>query len=165
MAAAARQPVRLRPMGPDDIDHLAALFDRLSPRSRYLRYFASVPALPKGLLRQLASIDHCHHEAIGAFEGGALVGAAHYVRSRDDPAEADISVEVADSHQRRGVGARLVEELSRRARVRHITRFTAVALSENGAVLALLRRLGWPVVFGRSGPELLITVTLPAAAA
>lgn len=161
-AQRARSPVRLRPLGPDDLDHLAELFGRLSPRSRYLRYLAPVPVLPQGQLRQLASIDHRHHEAVGAFQAGSLVGAAHFVRSRHDPAQADISVEVADSHQRRGVGTRLVRELSRRAREQGITRFTAVALGGNHAVLALLRGLGWPVAVGFAGPEVDIEVTLPA---
>jgi RimJ/RimL family protein N-acetyltransferase len=156
-----RARVRLRPLGPADIDHLSALFDRLSPRSRHLRYLSPVPTLPEHQLRQLADIDHRHHEAIGAFQAGILVGAAHYVRSRDDPAQADISIEVADSHQRRGLGTRLVRELARRARQRGITRFTAVALSGNTAVPALLRRLGWPVAAGFAGPELDIVITLP----
>jgi RimJ/RimL family protein N-acetyltransferase len=161
-ARTQRARVRLRPLERTDAAHLAALFERLSPGSRYLRYLSPVPALPASHLRTLAAIDHDRHEAVGAFEAGVLVGVAHYVRDRADPDRADVSVEVADSHHRRGLGTRLVRDLARRARRHGVGRFTASVLSANTAVLALIRGLGWPLVAERAGATLEIELRSPA---
>jgi GNAT superfamily N-acetyltransferase len=160
------RPLRLtiRALNATDVDHLRALFERLSPRSRWLRYLAPVRSLTTSALRRLASIDHEVHEALGAFDEGELVGVAHYFRNRENPALAEISVEVADSHQRRGIGPRLLNELARLARERGICEFTATALRENAGVLAMVHNSAWPYVVRPSGSELDIVLTLPAAA-
>ena len=83
-------PLRLtiRALEPADVDHLRALFERLSPRSRWLRYLAPVRSLTTSALRRLASIDHEVHEALGAFDEGELVGVAHYFRDAREPGSA-----------------------------------------------------------------------------
>jgi GNAT superfamily N-acetyltransferase len=153
-----------RVLEPSDIGRLRALFDRLSPRSRHLRYLAPVRSQSESMLRRLADIDHEWHEALGAFDEGALVGVAHYFRDRADRVRAEISVEVADSHQRRGIGPRLLHELALLARGRGITEFNATALRENSGVLSLIHRLDWPSVVRPDGPELAIALTLPTGA-
>lgn len=152
--------VLIRSLEPEDAHHLAALFSRLSPESRYLRYFAPMPVLSDRLLRYLAAVDHVDHEAVGAFVDGELVGVAHSFRLREDPTRADISVEVADEHQRSGVGGLLLGALAERAVRDGITRFTALTLSENHAVLSLLRHSAWPVERHLVGSELAVELVL-----
>ena len=101
------------------------------------------------------------HLAVGAFDGDVLVGAAQYFRSSKYPDQAEIAVEVADSHQRRGVGAQLVHELSLLAADDGITHFTATVLAENRAVLGLMRHSGWRILTTQDGPYVDVVVTLP----
>ena len=156
-------PAAIRVLDPSDRGHLAALFERLSARSRYLRYLAPVHSLPERNLRRLASIDHERHEAVGAFEAGALVGVAHYFRDADRPTQAEIAVEVADGHQQRGIGSSLLRELARLAQERGIRQFVATALQENRAVLQLLHRGDWPADVCPEGSELNIVLNLTPA--
>ena len=151
----------VRTLEPADAEHLRALFGRLSPRSRWLRYLAPLRTLSEPALRRLAAIDHERHEALGAFDEGELVAVAHYFRDPQDPTQAEISVEVADSHQRRGIGPRLLNELAVTARQRGITAFSATALRENVGVLAMVHSSDWPSVVRPSGPEIDIALTLP----
>ena len=151
----------IRALEPADAEHLRALFGRLSAQSRWLRYLAPLRKLSEPALRRLASVDHDSHEALGAFEDGELVGVAHYFRERAEPTHAEISVEVADSHQRRGIGPRLLNELAVLARQRGITAFKATALRENRGVLAMVHNSDWPKVVTPVGPELDIALTLP----
>jgi GNAT superfamily N-acetyltransferase len=156
--------VCLRVLEPADIGQIRGLFERLSLRSRQLRFLAPVRTLSEQWLRTLASIDHVNHEALGAFDDGLLIGSAHYVREPADPLRAEISVEVADSHQRRGIGPRLLNDLALLARSRGIAQFYATALRENAGVVAMLRSSAWPSEVSQAGSELEIALTLPHGA-
>jgi GNAT superfamily N-acetyltransferase len=160
-AAGRAASVSVRALEPADVEHLRALFGRLSAQSRWLRYLAPLRKLSEPALRRLASVDHDSHEALGAFEDGELVAVAHYFRDGREPAQAEISVEVADSHQRRGIGPRLLNELAVLARQRGITAFKATALRENRGVLAMVHNSDWPKVVTSAGSELDIALTLP----
>ena len=59
-------PVRLRLLRRADREKLVAAFDRLSPESRYRRFFTAMPRLPEKLLHRLFDIDGWNHVAIGA---------------------------------------------------------------------------------------------------
>ena len=156
----------IRVLDSTDSPHVRDLFGRLSFRSRYFRYRAPIRSLSEQCVHELSSIDHETHEAVGAFDDGALVGAAHYFRSADDPTHAEISVEVADAHQRRGVGSRLVDELTRLARAQGITHFTANVLRENAPAMRLLDNAGPAVDLTDIGPVVHATIdTSPSQAA
>ncbi|HEX4427847.1 MAG TPA: GNAT family N-acetyltransferase [Frankiaceae bacterium] len=166
----AAEPTRMgdrlciRAMEPADVGHLRSLSGRLSMRSRQLRYLAPVRSVSEATLRVLAAVDHENHEALGAFDEGELIAVAHYFRDANAAGRAEISVEVADSHQRRGIGQRLMNDLARLARERGITEFIATASLENHGVLAMVHNSPWPSQVRRSGPELDIAVTLPDTA-
>jgi len=53
-------------LGPADREKLLAAFDRVSPESRYRRFFTVTPRLPEKLLRRLLDTDGWNHFAIGA---------------------------------------------------------------------------------------------------
>ncbi len=152
----------LRALTAHDLEHMVALFERLSPRSRYLRYLAPIQNLSRHFLKALADIDHHDRDVVGAFASDALIGMARYVRYERGSTWAEVSVEVADDFQRRGVGERLVRELALRARERGIEQLTASGLRENHRVLSLLRRLEWPAEIQFDGPEFNATICLAA---
>jgi len=115
--------------------------------------------------RLAAAARRSRLEAVGAFEGRRLVGAAHYFQLRDTPTRAEIAAEVADRYQRRGIGSTLLHELAKLARARGFTHFGSTVLLENTPALGLLRASGWSNVWSQDGPEVAITTTLPDAVA
>ena len=143
-ARRANLEVDIRVLGPSDADHIAHLFDRLSARSRFLRFMSPIRTLSAEVLHNLSHIDHQNHEAVGAFNNGVLVGAAHYFRSADEPEHAEVAAEVSDRYQRRGIGTCLLRELAAIAHRRGITQLHADLVGDNTAALALLRKSGWP---------------------
>jgi GNAT superfamily N-acetyltransferase len=132
----------IRPISPEDKAALAAAFDRLSPESRYRRFFAPLERLSARDLAYLTEVDHHDHEAMVALEPGGeqIVGVARYVRD-EDPAEAEVAVVVADPWQSLGVGSALLERLVERAREEDIRQFIAIVLSDNAEALEMFRNL------------------------
>jgi hypothetical protein len=81
--------VRVREQTDGDRALLAALFEGLTPRSRYLRFMAGVPApLPARLLDILAAADGRRHVGVIAVHRGRAVGAARYICAADGAREA-----------------------------------------------------------------------------
>ena len=136
--------VRLRFLRPDDRDVLLAGFNRMSPESRYLRFFTPMPRLPEAVLQRLLNTDGWNHVAIGAEpatdHGGPAegLGVARFNRLPDAPDMAEAAVAVVDHMQRRGLGTLLLSTLAAAARERGITRFRTEVLRTNEAVKALL---------------------------
>ncbi len=128
----------IRPVRPDDKRLLAEGFERLSPESRYRRFFRPLERLSERDLAYLTEIDHTDHEALAAIDpqSGELVGIARYVRGAD-PGLAEVSVVVGDPWQRRGVATALLERLVERARAAQITHFVALVLDENVEAIRL----------------------------
>jgi GNAT superfamily N-acetyltransferase len=135
--------IELRPIEPTDKEGLASSFERLSPESRYRRFFAPLTRLSGTDLRYLTEVDHHDHEAIIALDPGSgqIVGVARFVRT-DDPAAAEVAVTVLDDWQGRGVATTVLERLVARAREEGIERFLALVLAENADALELFRHLG-----------------------
>jgi nucleotide-binding universal stress UspA family protein/RimJ/RimL family protein N-acetyltransferase len=158
--------VQIRPLGPGDRDALAAGFERLSPESRYLRFFGPVPRLTEAQLRYLTDVDHHDHEALIAVDPdtGDGVGVARFVRT--DARVAEPAIAVIDDWQGRGVGGVLLDQLADRAREEGIATFAAPVLAHNEAAIAALRRLGETRV-ERQGHEIELHIELgdPRAAA
>jgi RimJ/RimL family protein N-acetyltransferase len=132
----------LRPLRSDDKRRVAQAFERLSPETRYRRFFAPLQQLSDQDLRYLTEVDHHDHEAIAAVnpENGAIVGVARYVRS-DDPSEAEVAVVVGDPWQGHGVGTALLQRLVGRARREGIDHFVALVMSDNTDALEIFRHL------------------------
>ena len=159
--APALSEVAVRSLEAADAPQVAALFDRLSPRSLYLRFCSPIVKVSASTVRHLSNLDQ-RHEAVGAFDDGVLVGTAHFFRSTQDSSQAEICVEVDDHHQGHGLGVCLLRQLAALARDRGINCFTATALVENRAAIGLIRHLNWPIVTSVAGPELNIAMALPA---
>jgi GNAT superfamily N-acetyltransferase len=158
-------PVLLRAIAPEDREALRASFERLSPGSRYRRFFSPMPRLSERHLDYLTRVDHHDHEAIVALEraSGQMVGVARFVRTAG--AEAEPAIVVADDWQGRGLGATLLDALADRAREEGVTCFRAPVLAENDAAIELLARLG-ETVRRSAGQEVELEIALtPAPAA
>lgn len=130
--------VHVRPILPTDRARLAEAARRLSPESRYRRFFSPLTELSEAQLDHLTRIDYIDHFALVAFLPGAggdtRLAVARYVRDRDQPDQAEVAVTVADDWQGRGVGTALLEALAEVARANRIRRFVASVLSDNRAM-------------------------------
>src|SRR5437868_5145031 len=93
--------LQVRPLGGGDRNGLAALFTRLSPRSRYRRFLSPKPELALRELVYLTEIDHVLHEALAATDvrDGSIVGVARYVHVVGRAGVAEFAAEVADELQ------------------------------------------------------------------
>jgi RimJ/RimL family protein N-acetyltransferase len=144
--------VLIRPIRPEDKDALHDGFERLSPESRYRRFFSPMNELGARQLRYLTEVDHRTHEALIATDPSSSegVGVARFVRSSTDPRAAEVAVAVVDSWQGRGLGTALLAAIATRAREEGVEHFTASVLANNSPMLDLLRRLGDTQVVDRA---------------
>jgi GNAT superfamily N-acetyltransferase len=134
--------VTLRALVPEDRDLVSAVFDRLSPRSRFLRFHSPVPRLTGGMLDALVDVDHQRHVALVALHEGVAIGVVRYVRDADDPSVAEFAITVVDDYHGLGLGRALTDRLTDLAAARGVRTFVMEILSENRAMLALVRSLG-----------------------
>jgi GNAT superfamily N-acetyltransferase len=140
----------IRPVTPEDKTLLASGFERLSERSRYLRFLGAMPTLSRRQLAYLSELDHQSHVAVGVLDDGEPVAVGRWVRFDDEPAEADVAITVLDDYQGRGVGRIVIQVLAMVARHRDVRWLHFDVLAENTAMLGLLDRLG--AVRTPSGP-------------
>ena len=156
-----RTALRLRTVGPADADELRAGFARLSPQSRYLRFFSPTPRLSDSMVRRLTNTDGWNHVALVAEtipvydEPPEPLGVARFFRLQDRPDTAEVAVTVIDEYQRRGLGGLLLRSLARLARDRGINRFVASVLDENVPMKALLHGAGGLASVKRDGSVVL----------
>jgi RimJ/RimL family protein N-acetyltransferase len=139
--------VRIRPILPEDKDHILDGFRRLSPESRYRRFLSPIDELTPDMLRELTEVDYADRFAYVAFAldvAGAPVGVgvARYVRLHDEPHVAEAAVTVVDDYQERGLGTLLLQALGAVALENGIVRFRAYALETNRPLQELAARLG-----------------------
>jgi acetyl coenzyme A synthetase (ADP forming)-like protein len=149
----------LEPTG-DDLDGLQTLFSGLSDRSFYLR-FHGVRQVDRTLVEHFADPDWHDRGVLVGVLGSEIVAVAEFMRLRDETS-AEVAFAVADAHQGRGIGTRLLEQLARRASAAGVERFVAEVLPENSAMLAVFRDAGFDVA--RELDQGAIEVTFPIAA-
>jgi GNAT superfamily N-acetyltransferase len=135
--------VRLRHLSTGDRNALVAHHGRCSEATRRHSRFLS-PGV---------DVDDDDLVALAALVGGAIVGAARY-ELRDGGRRADLSVIVEDEHQRRGVGALLVNELATLASNAGVGHLRAVAPADGDRLARTLRRAGLDVTVRRDGDAL-----------
>jgi RimJ/RimL family protein N-acetyltransferase len=145
--------LRTRPIAPADRDALADGFERLSARSRRLRFLGPKKTLSPRELTYLTEVDHVTHEAVVAVDeaDGRMVGVARYAVWPGADDTADIAVTVVDDWHGRGLGSALAADVVRCARANGIERLTGSTLWENAAAAALMRRLGFRAVGSGDG--------------
>ena len=151
----------IRPLEPGDRQLLIDGFERLSPESRYRRFFAEIPRLTERQLDYLTDVDQHDHVALIAVDEttGEGIGVARFVRI--GPGVAEPAIVVVDDWQGRGVGSALLDRLVERAHDVGVTRFVAPVLAQNLAAIRAFERLG-DTKIEHHGPEVELTIELPA---
>jgi GNAT superfamily N-acetyltransferase len=101
--------VTISPLARGDVRPMQRVFDRMSRDSRRMRFLAATPSLNRDLAARLADVDHDAHGCWVAGISGEPVGIGRYIRSDDDPAVAEVALEVMDACQGQGLGRLLLD--------------------------------------------------------
>jgi GNAT superfamily N-acetyltransferase len=137
MNAEVIEGITVRPLRNGETAVVQAVFDRLGPRSRWLRFHGAKNVLFPSELEQLARVDGTHHVLV-AYVGGEPAGIARLVRNGDT---AEVAFAVIDDLQGNGIGTVLVDRLGADARAAGIRSFHADVQPDNKPSLALAARL------------------------
>lgn len=144
--------VDIRAIRPDDKARVLALFDRLSSRAVYYRFFQTKQRLTDAELRYFTELDFRRHVALVVTlrEDGTehIIGLGRYIGITQDGLplpRAEVAFEVADQHQGRGIGTLLLEHLAALARAHGIETFEAQVLGENNRMLEVFEHSGFTI--------------------
>jgi acetyltransferase len=136
----------IRPIRPEDAPLLVTLFDALSPRSVYLRFFTPLKRLSHSMLVRFTQIDYDREIAMVALAESPprenVLGVARIISERNLK-DAEFSVVVADAWHGKGIGAMLLQKCLVIARNHGLERVHGVVLAENTQMLALGKKLGF----------------------
>jgi GNAT superfamily N-acetyltransferase len=146
--------LRIRPLQRGEDGAVRELLARLSPRTRYLRFFSELPFVPDSLLRLLTDVDDARRFALVAeldrANGSDIVALGNVVIDEDC---AELGVVVADAWQRQGIGGALIDRLMLAAETRGCHRFVVHGLWENLALRRLLNHVA----------DIVSTISFPGA--
>jgi acetyltransferase len=142
----ANMDIFIRPIRPEDAPLLTELFESLSPRSVYMRFFTPMKRLPHGMLARFTQIDYDREIALVALTEAQtaekMLGVARII-SENNQKKAEFSVAVGDAWQGKGIGAELLRRCLAIAEKRGIEEVWGVILAENTQMLALAKKLGF----------------------
>ncbi|UYH56193.1 GNAT family N-acetyltransferase [Qipengyuania sp. SS22] len=146
----------IRTVTPKDEDRLRAGIARMSPRSRYLRFFSGGASPPDWVIERLLDADGVLHLAWGALDlsdpDHPAMGVVHAMRPDKGDAVAEFSVGVVDAYHGLGIGRLLTATLLLDAAGGQLEAFRAHVLSENDAARSFIKRLGGQHV-AQDGPQ------------
>ncbi len=160
----AASAVHLRLLRPGESLLVQQVFDQLSARARYLRFHTPTPRLTSYALQQLSAVEPGRHVAVVATLDGSSIAMARWIRLGPGSDTAELSVEVGDVHQRRGLGMALVAATATNAATHGISWFIATVHPENRRASGALWAAGAHVSPHSQG-DLVIPVTTLAKAA
>lgn len=139
-------PICIRTIEASDEARMRAGIARMSPRSRYLRFFSGAAAPPDWVIERLIEPDGHLHLAWGAIDtaapGQPAIGAVHAIRPREGDASAEFSVAVIDDYHGLGLGKLLAATILIDAQAEGLTEFRAHTLAENRRAIDFVKNLG-----------------------
>jgi acetyl coenzyme A synthetase (ADP forming)-like protein len=153
--------VRIRPIKPSDSGLIVQFFETLGRESRYFRFFSIKESLDPEEIEYFTNVDYTDRFALIALHDGEMISVARYDREGEDQTHAEVAFAVADSHQGRGLGTKLLQLLTHHARSNGIEGFRAYVLPENRQMMRVFRNSGYDVT--RTIDEGIFTVDFPVS--
>jgi len=139
----------VRPIRPEDAPLLVELFESLSQRSIYMRFFSPLKQIPHGMLARFTQIDYDREIALVALSKSGskerMLGVARVINERNQE-HAEFSIVVGDQWQGKGIGAELLNRCLTIAKERKIKTVWGNVLVENAQMLKLGKKLGFKLV-------------------
>lgn len=140
------RPVCLRTVEAEDEARLREGIARLSPRSRYLRFFSGAESPPDWVIERLVDVDGVLHIAWGALDvtqpGEPAIGVVHAMRPHEGDPVAEFSIAVLDDYHGLGLGRMLVATLLLDVLDDGLASLDAHVLTENRVAIDFMLRLG-----------------------
>ena len=146
--------VTIRPIRPEDEPVMAEFHHTLSDRTVYLRYFASLSLRTRIAHERLLRICFGDYEREMVLvaesrdaQSGArsILGVGRLNRLRNHSDEAEVAVLVADQYQNQGLGLELLRCIAHVAREEKLTRLISEMLTDNVAMQAISKKLGFKI--------------------
>jgi ribosomal protein S18 acetylase RimI-like enzyme len=154
--------VEIRAIRPADRDGLLAAFGRTSTQSRFRRFFAVRGEFSEREIAFFVDVDFVGHVALVAVAespaGTEIVGGGRYVGT--EPGVAEVAFAIIDAYQGQGLGSALMRHLGALARAAGLRELVAEVLPENGPMLKVFERSGFPVHRRRDGDVVHVTLQL-----
>jgi len=148
--------VRLRAAGPQDEAAYLRAFDRLSPRTRYMRFMRIVREPNREALRKvLASFPERGFAIVATVGSGdsiEIVGSA-LCMIEPGSVSCEFAMTVADEYAGAGLGRLLLSSLVEAAKRRELEEITGFVLAANEPMLRLATRMGFTIEVDRDDPS------------
>lgn len=132
--------VLLRPGHTEDVEHVQHMHDRCSPESRRLRYFTSIPRLPRAALERLL-VPRAGVTLVAVRPGGGIAAVGSLLHTQD-PGSGELALLVEDAWQGRGLGTAMLRRLGALALDRGMAELCAHVLPGNRRMLGVFDRAG-----------------------
>ena len=136
-------PLRLRPIRPDDAERLRTMIETSDPQDVRLRFRSAMRRIPDGLAVLLTQIDYDRQMALVAeTAAGEIVGVGRLACDPDGE-RGEFALMVRTDRQRRGVGRALLQAVLDYARGRGVREVWGDVAHDNDKMLSLARALGF----------------------
>jgi acetyltransferase len=153
--------ILVRPIKPEDAPLILELFDNMSRRSIYYRFFSPLKSLPRSMLSKFTQIDYDRELALVALDTEddreRIIGVVR-LTCNPDMKKASFALAVGDLWQGKGVGKRLMQKCLEAAREYGLETVEGEVLAENNEMLALCRSLGFRITRSREAEQYLLTI-------
>jgi L-amino acid N-acyltransferase YncA len=144
--------VTVRHIQGDDAKLLEQMFYKLSPQTRWRRFFVPLEHIDAAQVQEgaerLANIDPQREAAlvalVGEEAGLAAVAVARYAGMDERGLTVESSIVVRDDYQHSGLGAQLLDLLFQTALARGVQHVVLLTHADNTGMIALAKRLGLP---------------------
>lgn len=142
---AGGEPVRLRPVRPEDEPAVAAFFRIVTPEDLRQRFFTPMAEAPRGFIARLTQIDYARTMALIALDKeGAVIGLGQ-LHADADLERAEYAILLRSDQKGRGLGGFLMQALIDVARREGFRVVEGEVLAENVPMLSLCRKLGFSI--------------------
>jgi acetyl coenzyme A synthetase (ADP forming)-like protein len=139
--------ILFRPIKQEDAAEWLDFYNRLSERSKYLRFHRSPPRLTMEDAARYCIVDYVNQFAYVAEaiedKNKRIVAVGRYTRLPDNRKTAEIAFIIHETYQVKGIGTKLIEWLATTARKNDIDTFEAYVLPENTMMLSVFQGYGF----------------------
>lgn len=144
----------IRPVKPEDAPLLVDLFDVLSSKSIYYRFFTPIRELKPDMLARFTQIDYDRQIALVAVDESTnperILGVARIIGDPDGK-RGEFSVVVGDPWQGKGIGSSLLKRVLKIAESRGFEVVMGLVLKENTNMIAMGKKLGFEIAEDEGG--------------
>ena len=139
----------MRAIRPEDEPLWSEMIGSLSAETAQYRFFGPVQEVTKSMLVRYCHIDYDREiglVAIGGKRKRKMLGVARLTIDSSNPEEGEFAILVRDSHQRTGLGSRLMTCLIEAARDSYVREINGQVLAANAGMVRFAESIGFDVL-------------------